>query len=182
MSVMPNLRNTATGQSYAYIDTPNFAYDQWLQYLNGGPIGSITGNPAIAIIGGGVSGLCAAYELSQSRAGGSHASTCARTSARCQHARVSTLSRSTSALAKGITTMSSSSWRRPILGQSASPPCSTIKTIPTRPSWTSIPMRDTSWRPIRETSCHPRLDRSGPVTRPLEFRATNNLAGVSKSC
>jgi tryptophan 2-monooxygenase len=69
MSVVPNLRNTATGQSYAYIDTPNFAYDQWLQGLNGGPIGSVTGNPVVAIIGAGVSGLCAAYELSQSRAG-----------------------------------------------------------------------------------------------------------------
>src|SRR4029077_8515963 len=69
MSVVPNLRNTATGQSYAYIDTPNFAYDQWLQSLNGGPIGSVTGNPVVAIIGAGVSGLCAAYELSQSRAG-----------------------------------------------------------------------------------------------------------------
>jgi tryptophan 2-monooxygenase len=69
MSVLPNLRNTATGQSYAYIDTPNFAYDQWLQSLNGGPIGSVTGNPAVAIIGAGVSGLCAAYELSFSRAG-----------------------------------------------------------------------------------------------------------------
>jgi tryptophan 2-monooxygenase len=69
MSVLPSLRNTGTGQSYAYIDTPNFAYDQWLQSLNGGPIGSVTGNPSIAIIGGGVSGLCAAYELSQSRAG-----------------------------------------------------------------------------------------------------------------
>jgi|HubBroStandDraft_3_1064219.scaffolds.fasta_scaffold02667_3 tryptophan 2-monooxygenase len=69
MSVLPNLRNTGTGQSYAYIDTPNFAYDQWLQGLNGGPIGTVTGNPSVAIIGAGVSGLCAAYELSQSRAG-----------------------------------------------------------------------------------------------------------------
>ena len=69
MSVLPSLRNTGTGQSYAYIDTPNFAYDQWLQSLNGGPIGSVTGQPEIAIIGGGVSGLCAAYELSVSHAG-----------------------------------------------------------------------------------------------------------------
>src|SRR5258708_24530915 len=63
MSVLPNLRNTATGQSFPYIDTPDFAYDQWLSYLGQNPIGTVAGSPLVAIIGGGVSGLCAAYEL-----------------------------------------------------------------------------------------------------------------------
>jgi len=64
MSVLPNLRNSPTaGQSYPYIDTPNFPYDQWLQNLNGQAIGSVTGFPKVAVIGGGVSGLCAAFEL-----------------------------------------------------------------------------------------------------------------------
>ncbi len=66
MSVLPNLRNTATGQSFPYIDTPDFAYDQWLSYLGQNPIGTVAGSPLVAIIGGGVSGLCAAYELQAS--------------------------------------------------------------------------------------------------------------------
>lgn len=62
MSVLPNLRNTATaGQPFPYIDTPDFAYDQWLSGLGQSPIGSASGT--VAVIGGGVSGLCAAYEL-----------------------------------------------------------------------------------------------------------------------
>jgi tryptophan 2-monooxygenase len=66
MSVLPNLRKTAAaGVSHPYIDTPGLAYDQWLQYLDGQgqAIGSVQGSPTVAVIGGGVSGLCAAYEL-----------------------------------------------------------------------------------------------------------------------
>jgi len=66
MSVLPNLRNTATGQSFPYIDTPDFSYDQWLLNLqseNLSPIGTVSNAPTVAVIGGGVSGLCAAYEL-----------------------------------------------------------------------------------------------------------------------
>lgn len=66
MSVLPNLRKSATATvSHPYIDTPDLAYDQWLQYLDtkGQAIGSLTGSPAVAVIGGGVSGLCAGYEL-----------------------------------------------------------------------------------------------------------------------
>ena len=66
MSVLPNLRNTATGQSFPYIDTPDFSYDQWLGNLqseNNSPIGTVSNAPTVAVIGGGVSGLCAAYEL-----------------------------------------------------------------------------------------------------------------------
>jgi tryptophan 2-monooxygenase len=50
---------------HPYIDTPDFAYDQWLAYLDQKktPIGLVKGNPRVAIVGGGVSGLCAAYEL-----------------------------------------------------------------------------------------------------------------------
>ena len=53
--------------SWPYIDTPDFSYDQWLNYLqaNSLPIGSVQNFPMVAIIGGGVSGLCAAYELSR---------------------------------------------------------------------------------------------------------------------
>jgi len=68
MSVLPNLRKSATaGVSHPYIDTPDFAYDRWLQHLDGQAqaIGSVAGSPAVAIIGGGVSGLCAAYELAR---------------------------------------------------------------------------------------------------------------------
>lgn len=50
---------------HPYIDTPDFAYDQWLAYRdqNQKPIGTVEGKPPVAIVGGGVSGLCAAYEL-----------------------------------------------------------------------------------------------------------------------
>ena len=65
MSVMPNLRNSPNaGQSFPYIDTPGFAYDQWLKFVEGsGAIGTINNQPKVAVIGGGVSGLCAAFEL-----------------------------------------------------------------------------------------------------------------------
>jgi tryptophan 2-monooxygenase len=66
MSILPNLRKTAEATvSHAYIDTPDFAYDQWLRHLDaqGQAIGSVPGSPTVAIIGGGVSGLCAGYEL-----------------------------------------------------------------------------------------------------------------------
>jgi tryptophan 2-monooxygenase len=54
--------------SWPYIDTPDFSYDQWLNYLyanNEQPIGTVANSPSptVAIIGAGVSGLCAAYEL-----------------------------------------------------------------------------------------------------------------------
>lgn len=54
--------------SWPYIDTPDFSYDQWLTYLNNNgpkPIGTVTNSPTVAIIGAGVSGLCAAYELTR---------------------------------------------------------------------------------------------------------------------
>jgi tryptophan 2-monooxygenase len=66
MSVVPSFRNVEanfpTG-SWPYIDTPDFSYDKWL--INGLPIGTVQNSPTVAIIGAGVSGLCAAYELSR---------------------------------------------------------------------------------------------------------------------
>jgi tryptophan 2-monooxygenase len=68
MSVLSTIRTANAcppSGPHPYIDTPDFAYDKWLAYLdqNRMPIGTVTGNPTIAIVGGGVSGLCAAYEL-----------------------------------------------------------------------------------------------------------------------
>src|SRR5947209_3106213 len=63
MSILPSLRYTDTVSNSTYVDTPNFAYNVWLDGLLLG-IGSLPiPAPKIAIIGGGVSGLCAAYEL-----------------------------------------------------------------------------------------------------------------------
>ena len=68
MSVLRSFRTVKasfpTG-SWPYIDTPDFSYDQWLAYLNGQSIGNVANAPMVAVIGGGVSGLCAAYELSR---------------------------------------------------------------------------------------------------------------------
>ena len=76
MSILKTLRTaTAYPQPYPYVDTPDFAYAGsledgtpvgWLDGLlqnNDQPIGTVSGNPSVAIIGGGVSGLCAGYEL-----------------------------------------------------------------------------------------------------------------------
>jgi len=67
MAVLTTLRTaTACPPSglHPYIDTPDFAYDQWLSYLGENPIGgNLPGSPSVAVIGGGASGLCAAYEL-----------------------------------------------------------------------------------------------------------------------
>jgi len=77
MSILKTLRTTSTyTQPYPYIDTPDFAYAGvtatqqpagWLDELaaQGLPIGSVTGSPQVAVIGGGVSGLCAGYELTR---------------------------------------------------------------------------------------------------------------------
>jgi tryptophan 2-monooxygenase len=71
---MPVIRSFATVKagfptgSWPYIDTPDFSYDQWLIYLNANgqlPIGTVANAPTVAIVGAGVSGLCAAYELSR---------------------------------------------------------------------------------------------------------------------
>ena len=66
MSVIPRMREAAV-KSSAYIDTPNFAYDQWLATLKRRrqPIGTVEGHPAVAVIGAGASGLAAAYELAR---------------------------------------------------------------------------------------------------------------------
>jgi tryptophan 2-monooxygenase len=69
MTVLHNLRRASARQAGtanpAYIDTPDFAYDQWLAHLQQQalPIGGVNNSPKVAVIGGGVSGLCAAYEL-----------------------------------------------------------------------------------------------------------------------
>ena len=69
MSVLRSFRTVKASfpsGSWPYIDTPDFSYDQWLTYLGGNgqaPIGTVTNSPTVAIIGAGVSGLCAAYEL-----------------------------------------------------------------------------------------------------------------------
>ncbi|MBE9608408.1 flavin monoamine oxidase family protein [Chitinilyticum piscinae] len=64
MSVIARLRHDAN-PSHPYLDTPDFAYDQWLGLLGKYelPIGSVSGRPRVAVIGAGASGLCAAYEL-----------------------------------------------------------------------------------------------------------------------
>lgn len=68
MSILTTLRTATTcppSGLHPYIDTPDFAYDQWLTYLGATQkaIGTVTNSPAVAVIGGGASGLCAAYEL-----------------------------------------------------------------------------------------------------------------------
>lgn len=62
MSVIARLRQ-ASPLSHPYLDTPDFAYDSWLRRLDSSPIGEVDGQPRVAIIGAGASGLCAAYEL-----------------------------------------------------------------------------------------------------------------------
>ena len=70
MGVLTSLRRKPHGTLRArhpYIDTPDFSYDAWLEHLDRTslPIGSVAGAraPSVAIVGAGVSGLCAAYEL-----------------------------------------------------------------------------------------------------------------------
>lgn len=72
MGVITTLRRKghaalAAAARHPYVDTPDFSYDSWLERLhrNGLPIGSVPNGrrPRVAIIGGGASGLCAAYEL-----------------------------------------------------------------------------------------------------------------------
>ena len=68
MAILTTLRGASTcppSGLHPYIDTPDFAYDQWLAYLDQKqrPIGAVSGAPKVAVIGGGVSGLCAAFEL-----------------------------------------------------------------------------------------------------------------------
>jgi len=68
MAVLPTLRTaTACPPSglHPYIDTPDFMYDAWLTYLDqqGKPIGSVPSRTSVAVIGAGISGMCAALEL-----------------------------------------------------------------------------------------------------------------------
>jgi tryptophan 2-monooxygenase len=68
MAVLPTLRRATQcppSGLHPYIDTPDFMYDAWLNYLAGinKPIGSVPAKTRVAVIGGGVSGLCAALEL-----------------------------------------------------------------------------------------------------------------------
>ncbi len=71
MAVLPTLRRSAAAAaptSFAYIDTPDFDYCAWLTALQqnaDAPIGSLPAGtpPRVAVIGAGVSGLCASYEL-----------------------------------------------------------------------------------------------------------------------
>ncbi len=70
MAVLTTLRLEPahpSGDRHPYVDTPDFAYDGWLAHLERRqqPIGSVAGSPRVAIVGGGVSGLCAAYELAR---------------------------------------------------------------------------------------------------------------------
>ena len=69
-SIMPKMvwGRTSAETYYRYIDAPNFAYDFWLEGVDSaGRIGSPPGGPAlhVGIVGGGVAGLCAAYELAR---------------------------------------------------------------------------------------------------------------------
>ena len=69
-SIMPKMvwGRTVAETYYRYIDAPNFAYDFWLEGVDrAGRIGSPPGGPAlhVGIVGGGVAGLCAAYELAR---------------------------------------------------------------------------------------------------------------------
>jgi tryptophan 2-monooxygenase len=67
MAHIPNIRSTTADviTSHPYIDTPNFSYDQWLSFNSGHnrPLGSIPAGTRVAVIGAGVSGTCASYEL-----------------------------------------------------------------------------------------------------------------------
>ncbi|WP_084627962.1 NAD(P)-binding protein [Elstera litoralis] len=67
MAHIPSVRSKVAEQitSHPYIDTPNFSYDQWLSFNNNynRPLGSIPAGTRIAVIGAGVSGACASYEL-----------------------------------------------------------------------------------------------------------------------
>ncbi|MBV8490371.1 MAG: NAD(P)/FAD-dependent oxidoreductase [Candidatus Eremiobacteraeota bacterium] len=70
MGVLHTLRRKSRGRSSArhpYVDTPDFSYDRWLEHLerHRRPLGSVARTPkaSVAIVGAGVSGLCAAYEL-----------------------------------------------------------------------------------------------------------------------
>jgi tryptophan 2-monooxygenase len=68
MAILPNLRTAAQcppNGTHPYIDTPDFMYDAWLNYLGAQSeaIGSVPPYTNVAVIGGGVSGLCAALEL-----------------------------------------------------------------------------------------------------------------------
>lgn len=67
MGVITTLRTQSSSRrgGHPYVDTPDFAYHDWLRYLENQqrPIGSVNAAPPVAVIGAGVSGLCAAYEL-----------------------------------------------------------------------------------------------------------------------
>jgi NADPH-dependent 2,4-dienoyl-CoA reductase/sulfur reductase-like enzyme len=71
MTIVPSFRAGKANvdfptTSWPYIDTPGFSYDQWLSFLGTNPIGNVSGSPpGVAIIGGGISGACAAYELTR---------------------------------------------------------------------------------------------------------------------
>jgi tryptophan 2-monooxygenase len=68
MAVLNTLRTATTcppSGPHPYIDTPEFMYDAWLAYLGtqNQAIGNVTSGASVAVIGGGVSGMCAAMEL-----------------------------------------------------------------------------------------------------------------------
>lgn len=68
MPILGTVRREVTVSPQPYVDTPTFNYATWMGYLhtNNKAIGSVSQlakKPNIAVIGGGVSGLCAAYEL-----------------------------------------------------------------------------------------------------------------------
>ena len=48
-----------------YLDTPNLIYSDWLKKSGGidQPVGSVPGGTKVAVIGGGIGGMAAAYEL-----------------------------------------------------------------------------------------------------------------------
>src|SRR5262245_39804473 len=66
MSILARVRPTAT-PSHPYVDTPDFSYDGWLSHLqrHQRPIGTVQGEPSVAVIGAGASGTCVAYELAR---------------------------------------------------------------------------------------------------------------------
>lgn len=67
MAHIPNIRLKSSDAitSHPYIDTPNFSYDQWLSFntSKNQPLGTLPAGTRIAVIGAGVSGACASYEL-----------------------------------------------------------------------------------------------------------------------